>query len=238
MPFPLRRHRLGKGGSGMAHEEKTPALTVEIERQEWYLTLQGEPVVRCVLTRPVCAGTWRGLRAINHFYSRAAALTRRDWEREAYLRACLALADCRAGGRVFRPWAVELDTCVTYVGEGLLSLWQERRERRSPDEPPLAVRRGDTWSLSDGAPQTLYDCAQKRGWRKRAMDQIADEARRRLAGGESLLDADCVPKLTRLFDPERFYLTEEGVEVFYPMCTVAPAGEGIPAFTIPQEEET
>lgn len=221
----------------MAHEENSPVLTVELERQEWYLTLQGEPVVRCILTIPVCAGTWRGLRAINRFYRRAAEVTRRCWQREVYLRACLALADCRAAGRVFRPWTAELDTCVTCVGEGLLSLWQELRERRSPDAPPLVLRRGDTWSLTDGAPQTLYDCVPRRGWKKRALTQIAEEARRRLAGGESLLDADCIPRLARLFDPERFYLTEEGVEIFYPMGTVAPAAEGIPTFTIAQKRE-
>ena len=215
---------------------KQPELTVEFARDEWYMTLGGEPVVHCLLTRPECAGTWRGLGRIDRFYRHVERDVRRYWAREVYLRACLELADRRACSRPFRPWRVELDTQATFVGEGLISFRRELRERRGGDDLPLIVRRGDVWSLTDGTPRTMSEFFPRRGWRKRVLAHLKRETRRRLAGGESLLDADCERKLARLFDPERFCLTEQGIEVFYPMCAVAAAGEGIPTFTVARED--
>ena len=40
-------------------------------------------------------------------------------------------------------------------------------------------------------------------------------------------------RLRQQFNPMRFYLTPEGLAFFYPMYAIAPAAEGIPAFTVP-----
>ena len=43
--------------------------------------------------------------------------------------------------------------------------------------------------------------------------------------------------LRRRFNPENFYLTGDGLAVFYPMYALAPASAGIPVFTVPYEAE-
>lgn len=216
----------------MKRKQIEPELTVELKRQEWEMTLEGERVLCCVLTWPELSGTWKGLKAINRYYSRVTQSWRGRWEREVYLRACLDLADRRAQGRPFRPWQAELNTQITRQEGGLLSLWQEGTERVGYDRP-VTVRRGDTWSLESGAPRTLASFFPKeRRWKKRVLEQVEGQIRQRLAGGESLLDADCAVRLRRFFDPENYCLAGEGAQVFFPMYTLGPGAEGIPAFDI------
>ena len=215
----------------MRKAKEPPQLTVELKREEWERTLQGEVVLRCVLTWPECTGTWRGLERIGRYYRRAAEEWRRRWEREVYLRACLDLADRRAQSKPFKVWTARLDTCITRQGDGLLSLWQEGTEVWGYDRP-LVLRRGDTWSLAEGAPRTLRSFLSGRGWKKRVLSQVEQAVQERLSSGETLLDPDCARRLKREFDPERYYLTQEGAEVFYPMYVLAPGGEGVPAFPI------
>lgn len=216
----------------MKKERKEPELTIELMRQAWEMTLEGECVLSCVLTFPELMGTWKGIPAINRYYSHAADQWRRRWERELYCRACLDLADRRAHGRPFRVWQAELDTKITLQENGLLSLWQEGREYCGYDRP-LLLRRGDTWSLAEGAPLALSAFFPKeRRWKKRVLEQLKEQMRGCLEAGESLLDADCVKRLRREFVPDNYWLTGEGAQVFFPMCTIASGGEGIPAFSV------
>lgn len=196
------------------------------------MTLEEEPVVHCVLTWPVCQGNRKGISAINHSRLRMVQMVRRRWEREVYLYACLDLADRRSRGHRFSPWRVQLDTCVTLLRDDVLSLWQEEREQWGNDIQPKCVRWGDTWSLKDGTYRTLASFFSTRDWKKQVLAQVTQRVQQQLASGESLLDADCESRLIREFEPEHFYLTEEGAEIFYPMCSIAAAGEGIPTFPI------
>ena len=216
----------------MKQARTEPELTVEVKDQEWELTLEGEPVLRCELTWPECIGTWQGLRDINRYYDRVVQVWRERWEREVYVQACLDLADRRAQGRPFRPWQAKLTTQITREGEGLLSLVQDAAEQAGYDRP-VTVRRGDTWSLDSGVPRTLASFfSPNRRWKKRLLAQVEEQAAQRLASGESLLDSDCVQKLRKLFDSERFCLTGKGVQVFFPMYALGPGAEGIPAFDV------
>jgi len=217
----------------MKRAKTEPELTVEVKRQTWELTLEGEPVLLCELTWPECMGTWRGLKAINRYHDRVVQVWRERWEREVYVRACLELADRRTQGRPFRPWQARLSTQITRQEDGLLSLIQDATEQAGYDRP-VTVRRGETWSLDSGVPRTLGSFfAPDRRWKKHLLAQVEEQIDHRLAGGESLLDQDCTSRLRRFFDPEQFCLTDKGVQVFFPMYALGPSAEGIPTFDIP-----
>lgn len=57
--------------------------------------------------------------------------------------------------------------------------------------------------------------------------------------GESWFAPDWEARLPRSFDPERFYLTEAGPVIYFPLYSIAPYAEGIPAFSlaIPGQKE-
>ena len=216
----------------MKKKRKAPELTVEVERQEWEMTLEGECVLNCALTCPELMGTWKGIKAINRYYKHVANVWRRRWEREVYCRACLDLADRRAQGRPFRVWQAELETNITLQENGMLSLWQEGRECCGYDRP-LLLRRGDTWSLAEGVPRPLASFYPKRRrWKRAVLEQVKEQVRDSLATGESLLDADCIKRLYREFRPDHYYLIGERSQVFFPMYTIASGGEGIPSFSV------
>ena len=69
----------------------------------------------------------------------------------------------------------------------------------------------------------------------------AGEIRQQEAAGHARYLPGWQRKLRRNFNARNFYLTPEGLVFFYPMYAIAPAMEGIPAFTVPwnrQQDET
>ena len=74
---------------------------------------------------------------------------------------------------------------------------------------------------------------------KQALEEAARQLRARQASGESRFWPDWERRLASSFDPERFFLTEEGPSVFFPLYALGPYVEGIPTFPLrlPAQEE-
>lgn len=207
-------------------------IQVEVTQQVWQLTLQGEPVLTCQLTRPQLTGRGRGVRAINRYYQRVAETWKRRWDRELYLRACLDLADRTAAGKSFQPWQAQVDTCVTLDNGELLSLWQEGRERQG-NRPAFVVRTGDSWHVQTGAPVVLKELFRGvMNWRKHVLVQLEQQVRQRLEQGESLLFQHCTDLAKAQFDPKRFWLEEDGLRIFYLPEVLGSRVEGTIVFAI------
>lgn len=213
------------------HRENKPE--VEVRQEEGELSLQGECVLRWCVSWPQCRGGGKGTERINRFYRRHAELWRQRWKREMYTRACLDLAQRRQEGRPFRIWDMKLITQITYLKEGMLSLWQQAEEVWG-FERPMLLRTGDTWLLREGVPCTLgsFFSGQRR-WKSGMMQQLEQQAEQRLASGMSLLDPECVHRVKTKFSEHRFYLTQNGIEVFYPMYLLGAGAERIPVFSVP-----
>lgn len=150
---------------------------------------------------------------------------------EAEYRAALAAS---APLPLFRA---ELEYRVTYREGHLWSLYTQSRERGA-DGGTLLTRRGDTWDLAAGYPVPLAAFFPRRsGWKRKLLAAAAEEVRRREAAGAARWNENWRRELRRRFNPENFYLTEEGLAFFYPMYALAPAAAGIPVFTVPYKTE-
>lgn len=212
-----------------AELDKAPVMRWREEEQT--LTLVGEPVLEMSLSWPEWTGQGALARHAGRYYARLARRWREHWAREGYIRACLALAERREQSRPFAPWSVSLSGRVTLDGGEYLSLALAARERRE-DGRTLEYRWGDVWRRSDGAAAGLGELlGGERRWRRhlrQALEQAAQDARR--AG--LCLDPELERPLRRWFSPRRAALTEEGLEVYYPQCTLAPAAEGAPVLRL------
>lgn len=196
------------------------------------LTLTGEPVLEIGYSWPQGDGKGKLVHSINRYYTRLAEKWRLRWEREGYLCACAELARLREQSRPFVPWRASLSGQVTLDNGEFLSIAMQAQESHS-DGRALEYRWGDTWRWQDGAPVPLYELfAGEKGWRRRVyqeLEQAAEASRRR----GIYLYQELEKPLRRWFSASRFALSPEGMELYYPQCTIAPAVEGAPVLLLP-----
>ena len=157
-----------------------------------------------------------GLRRLERWCRRLEGAWAARWERELYPRACTAARQAREVSHPFRPWEASLTGAVTLHTPECLSLYYDAAERTGGPHG-VTLRQGSAWALPGGRRQL----------------------RARLSAGESWFAPDWEARLPRSFDPERFYLTEAGPVIYFPLYSIAPYAEGIPAFSlaIPGQKE-
>lgn len=212
-------------------DSTTPPVTPQMWKR--VMKSNGEPALTMSIRRPAFPETGK-TRRMERYFAEVTQQWKTRWETALFPRACQALAEAKEAGGPFRPWRAELDYTVTLWRPPLLSLHLDAVES-GPASRPILIRTGETWDCACGYPRTLrsFFPAKARRWRKKLLDSLRSQAAERLASGESLLDPDCAQILERAFDPERFYLTEEGLSVFFPLYVLGSYAEGIPVFTIP-----
>lgn len=212
----------------MAAEQGKRRITwQEIHRT---LTLTGEPVLEMDLSWPQIEGT--GMRGVNRYYARLCEQWKRHWEREGYWQACVDLAQQRERSRPFRVWKAGLSGQVKLNQDGLLSVSMLAREVQG-DGRALEYRWGDTWRWEDGGVVTLRELFRaKKGWRRR-LEQNLEEAAQDGRRQGIYLDEELRTPLRRWMSGRRFALSEEGLELYYPQCTLAPAVEGMVTLRLP-----
>lgn len=201
----------------------------------WNETLdcEGEPVLALSMALPLPEEESRAGRRIARFYQHFGALWKARWTDVLHPRACSALAEAREASRPFLPWEAELSYHITYEDDGLSSLYLDVTERRGAARP-LTVRAADTWDRTTGTPLPLFHfLPPSRHWRRLAVEEVQRQAMDRLQEGESLFYEDVEERAAAHFSPRRFYLTEEGLLVFYPMWSLGSPAEGIPVFFLP-----
>lgn len=200
--------------------------------REW--TVEGIPVLTASVTLPQPEPlSDKVSRRIHRYY---------HLQCRAYLRYCermllpQAEAEYRAALAASAPlpcFRAELGYRVTYNEGGLWSLYTQSREVTLPGRT-LLVRRGDTWDLAAGYPVPLSDFFPPRSpWKRRLLDLAAAEIQRQEKAGVARYHDAWRRELRRHFNPQNFYLTAEGLSFFFPMYAIAPAAEGVPAFTLP-----
>lgn len=209
------------------------AETIPLEAGAWRRVLkwEGEPVLTISLRWPRLSEDLPGLRRVSRYYRQVADCWRVRWEKDLYARAQEAAAAAREASRPFTPWSADLDFTPTLRENGLLSLYQDAVERTGTPRT-VTLRRSDTWELPSGTPRSLASFLPPPHRRRRILEEVAAQIERRVASGESLFYEDWRRRLPAAFDPDRFYLTVEGAELYFPLCTVAPYAEGIPVFPI------
>ena len=209
---------------------EAPAVLWREEKKT--LTLCGEPVLEETLAWPEFEGKGRAVRRMTGYYRRLVRSCRLRWERETYCLACLRLAACREESRVFQPWQAGLTGEVAMEGADLLSIRMELREVRGDGRPLLSCS-GVTWDWKAGAPVPLGMLLPERGRRRQLLEGIRQAGEGELRSGSCLLDPDWKETARRDFRASRFCLRPEGIELFYPQCSLAPAVEGVLSFRVP-----
>ena len=215
----------------MSAEMEAKQVTWKEERRT--LTLTGEPVMELSLSRPEVEG--RKMRGVHRYYMKIYEIWKKHWEREGYWQACADLAQQRERSRPFRVWQAELSGQVTLDQDGFLSISMLAREVQG-DGRTLEYRWGDTWRREDGSVVTWKELfTQKKGW-KRRLEQELNQAVQDCRQRGTYLDEELRLPLRRWCSGQRFALSEEGMEIYFPQCTIAPAVEGAVVLRLPMPD--
>lgn len=205
-----------------------------VAEREW--TAEGVPVLSASVSVPQPSPAEdRTARRLRRYY---------QLQCRAYLRYCEKLllpqaeAEYRAALAASTPlpaFRAELRYTLTYEDHRFLSLYTQSREVTLPGQT-LLTRRGDTWDLSAGYPVSLWDLLPRRSGRRQLLELAARQIQRQEQAGTARYRPDWRRQLRRRFNPQNYYLTEEGLAFFYPMYAIAPAVEGLPTFLLPYGE--
>lgn len=206
--------------------------------KRWERTLKsnGTTVLHYSICRPAFSGSGKQQR-IERYFARLALLWQTRWENELYQRAGKVFAAWQ-NETPFSPWHASMGYEITYWKPPLLSIRIDIKEQGAM-LPPALQYIGEVWDCSSGYPCSLRSFlpAKPFRWKASLIAHLQKQARQRLDSGESLLHANCISTVKQLFDPCRFYLSEDGPVIFYPLYALGSYCEGIPTFTIPFSEE-
>lgn len=129
-----------------------------------------------------------------------------------------------------------LQTTVTYQEGSLVSLYTDSVE--SGGRQRLVLRRGDTWDMASGTPLRLIDFFPPHtSVRKRILSTIRAQIEREEQLGLYRYLPDWRSRMLRSFNPQNFYVSDEGLTFFYQTFSIAPPHEGIPVFFLPYDAE-
>lgn len=208
-------------------KKELPVLTLGQPGTYEEVFREGETVLLTAKARwPRLEGEYPGCGRVNRYYEALADRWKKRW-------AGPLLTEARAGaGPETPPWEASLDFTVTFFQEGLLSLYWEVSENTG-GRRPRRLRQGDAWRLPQGLPLTLRELLPpRRWWRGPVLEEVRRQIGERVNAGEAAFYEDWPSLASRKFSPGRFYLTEDGPVVFYPVEALAPAMEGFPSFSL------
>lgn len=122
---------------------------------------------------------------------------------------------------------------LTYNRNCALSLYQDRYEYTGGAHGNT-VRRSETWSLQRGGQSNLMNFFPYiRTPKEYVVAEIIRQAEKRIESGEEDFFDDYEENIKTHFDASQFYLTENGIELYYQLYELMPYVAGIPTFLIP-----
>lgn len=173
------------------------------------------------------------LRRLEQYFTRLEQQWKVRWECSLYHKAAQFYAE-QSNQNIFIPWHANMDYEITFWKPPILSMRINVKEQGSVS-PPVSLCIGEVWDCSSGYPCSLRSFLPTRQhhWKSNLVQQLQKQAQNRLDKGECLFHKDCLSIIKQNFDSNRFYLTETGLVIYYPLYTLGSYGEGIPTFTIP-----
>lgn len=98
------------------------------------------------------------------------------------------------------------------------------------------IRRGNTWDARRSVMISMDDLfVRGYDYKPVILRYVESDARRRQITGMANYFEGLSENLKKFFEETNYYLTEEGLAVFYPLYTIAPYSEGIQVFIVPYQ---
>ncbi len=191
------------------------------------------PMVQIDLSFPAMTGHSASMVRFN-LCNRQKAFKSYDYARiKLYPQAVKQYQFSKSQGYPFNTYELVQNYDLTYCKKPILSLFFDLYEFTGGAHGNT-VRTGNTWDLRRGTLITLNELfIRDYDYNKIILKTIEAEARRRQIAGKADYFENLSENLVKFYDEKNFFLTEEGIAIFYPLYTIAPYVTGIQVFIIP-----
>lgn len=139
----------------------------------------------------------------------------------------------------FVPYEIVRDYTVTYMGDCCLSLYTDIYIFTGGAHGNT-VRFSNTWNLSDGSILFLKDFfSQNPNYEDAISQSIVRTINRQIktpdSGNSTAYFENAAANVSKSFNPNNFYLTPNGIVVYFQQYDIAPYSSGMPTFLIPKK---
>lgn len=177
------------------------------------------------------------LEQINAYYRTKAMMYINKNVKNLYQQAMVDFEYATANQFPVRQYEIYVDFNVTFNRDCIISLYFDRYEYTGGAHGST-VRTSDSWNIACKRPISLTDLfpagTDIREYYKRAITaQIEQEAKKEFM----LYFEDYENLVSRSLTLSNFYLTYEGVVIYFQQYEIAPYATGIPEFLIPYSED-
>jgi hypothetical protein len=136
-------------------------------------------------------------------------------------------------GYPVREFEAYLSFKITYNKNCTLSMYFDRYEYTGGAHGSI-TRSAYTWNLQYGRRLGLSQMIEQgTNYKGYCINYINSQIAQQIKNGENAYFDDYEKNVEKTFDPKNFYLTGEGVVLYFPQYAIAPYASGILEFTIP-----
>jgi len=170
---------------------------------------------------------------LNAYYSTKAMMYIKKDIVNLYQRAMVDYEYSVANDFPVRPYEVLVGYQVTYNRDCILSLYFDRYEYTGGAHGST-VRTSDSWNIACSRPLTLMDLfPPDTNVRQYIIDRINEQIQTEAQYGSMIYFDDYENLVEQYLNLSNFYLTEDGIVIFFQQYDIAPYSTGIPEFLIP-----
>lgn len=170
---------------------------------------------------------------INRSYRRQASEFNQYAETTLYRQAVQELLDSQQNGFPFRPYDAVMKYESTFNRDCHLSGYSDRYEYTGGAHGNTS-RTSDTWNLQTGEPLPLSAFFPPgTDVKSIVLEQIQQQAKQNMQQQPGIYFENYPELIDQYFDPESYFLTPDGINIYYQQYEIAPYSTGIVVFTLP-----
>ena len=170
---------------------------------------------------------------LNSLYRTKAVMYERSNIMNLYQMAMVEYEYSIANNFPVRQFEAYVDYMITYNQNCYLSLYFDQYEYAGGAHG-LTVRYSDTWNLPKSKRIELSEMFPHRpNYREFIIQSINKQIENEIANGNTMYFEDYPKLVNENFKVNNFYLTKEGLVIYFQEYDIAPYASGIPTFVIP-----
>lgn len=180
------------------------------------------------------SGTYRTLaNKLNSLYRTKAVMYEKNNVMNLYQMAMVDYEHSVANNFPIHLYEAYVAYVVPYNQNCVLSLYFDQYEYTGGAHG-LTLRFSDTWNLQSSKRMELADFfPNNTDYKEFIIQYIISEIEKQTADGNMMYFENYEQLVTENFKPKNFYLTTEGLVIYYQQYDIAPYASGMPTFTIP-----